>query len=133
MRDMEQQERLEFVRRPRVAVLATTWTKGRVHALPIWYLFEDGVFKIIVERGSQKQRNVERSGRAALCMDDRDGTLQHLMVEGPARIVDPLTYEQRLAIWRHYRGDAVAHEVVDKGGHETKVLIELTPERWLGS
>ncbi|MHB8575879.1 MAG: pyridoxamine 5'-phosphate oxidase family protein [Dehalococcoidia bacterium] len=128
---MDEQERLEFVRRPQVAILATRWTKGRVHALPIWYLYEDGVFKIIVERGSQKARNVERSGRATLVVDDRSGNLRHVMVEGWARVEDPLTYEQRLALHRHYRGDAAARAVVDKGGHETKVTIVLTPERWI--
>jgi PPOX class probable F420-dependent enzyme len=128
---MMDEQWLEFVRRPQVAVLATQWTKGRVHAVPVWYLFEDGAFKVVVDRGSQKHRNVERAGRATICIDDRSGKLRHAMAEGPVRVVDPLTYEQRLALHRHYRGEEGARAVVDRGGHERMVLLVLTPERWV--
>ncbi len=129
---MDEAERSELISRPQTAVIATQWRDGRVHAVPIWYLYADGVFKVITERGSQKHRNVERGGRATICIDDRTpGSLRYVMAEGPVRVVDPLTYEQRLALHVHYRGEAKAHGVVDKGGHEKMVLLELTPERWL--
>jgi PPOX class probable F420-dependent enzyme len=129
---MDDAQRLELIGRPRTAVLATPWTKGRVHQAPVWYLFEDGVFKIITGRGSQKHRNVTRSGRATICADEREGRrFAYVMAEGPCRVVDAVTYEQRLALHRHYRGDEAARAVVDQGGHESMVLLILTPERWI--
>ncbi len=129
---MEQTDREQFVAQPLTAVLATQWPDGRIHAMPVWYLYEEGTFKIITERGSQKHRNAERSGRATLCIDEREGKMRHVMVEGPVNVADPVSYEQRLALHRQYRGDDAARKVVDRGGHEKMVMLILQPERWIG-
>ncbi|HVC31496.1 MAG TPA: pyridoxamine 5'-phosphate oxidase family protein, partial [Steroidobacteraceae bacterium] len=75
-------EREEDVSRPVVAVLATAWTRGRIHAVPVWFLREDGVFKVITGRGSQKHRNATRSGRASLCIPVLESAGRYLAVEG---------------------------------------------------
>ncbi len=129
---MEQAERNEFIAQPHTAVLATLWSQGRVHAVPVWYLYEDGVFMVITERGSQKHRNAIKSGRATLCVDERDGLFRSVTVEGPVEVVDQVSYEQRLALHRHYRSDDAARAIVDRGGHEKMVMLLLTPERWIG-
>lgn len=128
---LSQSEREAFVRQPHTAVLATAWHNGRIHAVPVWYRYNDGVFTILTERGSQKARNVERTGRATLCIDEREGTYRYVTIEGPARVADTVTYEERLALHRLYRGEAEARRIVDAGGHERLVKIVLTPERWL--
>jgi len=129
---MDEAQRLQLLVAPRTAVLATQWTGGRVHQAPVWYLYEDGVIKVITGRGSQKHRNVARSGRATLCVDEReDGRFRYVMAEGPCTVVDPVTYEQRLALHQHYRGDEAAQKVVGQGGHEAMVLLVLRPERWI--
>lgn len=130
---MSPEEREAFVRRPHTAVLATVWRDGRIHAVPVWYRYADGVFTILTERGSQKARNVERSGRATLCIDEREGAYRYATIEGPARVVEPVTYEERLALHRIYRDEEEARRVVDAGGHERLMKIVLTPERWLTS
>src|SRR5689334_13063719 len=123
---MDEAERDEMLARPQTAVIATQWREGRVHAVPIWYLYADGVFKVITGRGSQKHRNAVRAGRATICIDDRTpGSLRYVMAEGPVRVIDPLSYEQRLALHTHYRGAEAARRVVDRGGHEEMVLLEV--------
>ena len=57
----ERQER--FVQKPRVGVLATVVPGGAPHTAPVWYRFEDDVFVVLTDRGSQKHRNVERDAR----------------------------------------------------------------------
>src|SRR5579883_406462 len=47
---MSEAERDAFVNRPLTAVLATAWQDGRVHAVPVWYRYADGVFTILTER-----------------------------------------------------------------------------------
>jgi PPOX class probable F420-dependent enzyme len=121
----------EFAARPVVAVLATTWTRGRIHAVPVWFLYHEGVVKVITERGSQKHRNAVRSGRASLCIPVLDSPERYLTLEGPVSVVDPLSYDQRLAMHVHYRGEEAARRIVDQGGHERMVMLVIHPENRL--
>lgn len=125
-------ERDAFLREPRTAVLATTGRDGRVHAVPVWFSYDGAAFRIITERGSVKHRNAARAGRAALCVDERDGVFRYVTAEGPVTVQDPLSYEERLALHTLYRGPEQAKAIVDRGGHEKMVLLVLTPERWIG-
>ena len=127
---MDFDARTAFLALPRTAVLATVDAHGRAHAVPVWYRFADGAFRIITGRGSAKHRNIERSGRATLCVDDRDGAFAHLTAEGPVVDAGQVTYDERLALHAFYRGEERARAIVDKGGHERMVLLILRPERW---
>jgi len=122
-------DRDAFLREPRTAVLATTGRDGRIHAVPVWFLYDGGTFRIITERGSAKHRNAERAGRAALCVDD--GRFGYVSVEGPVAVQPTVSYDERLALHVLYRGPERAKEVVDRGGHERMVMLMLRPERWL--
>lgn len=128
---MDAAQREEFIRQPRTAVLATTGRDGRIHAVPVWYRWDGQQFRIITERGSVKHRNVARTGRASLCIDDRE-RFTYVTGEGPVTVQDTVSYEERLALHTLYRGPEKAKEVVDKGGHEKMVLLLLRPEHWLG-
>jgi PPOX class probable F420-dependent enzyme len=126
-------EREALLQQPWTAVLSTLDAQGRIHAVPVWYRWDGAAFRIITDRGSQKHRNVQRTGRASLCVDERDGAFRYLAVEGPVEVVDPVTYDERLALHTRYRGGNAARKIVDRGGHERMVLLVLTPERWLPS
>ncbi len=129
---MSPAERDAFLRRPHTAVLSTLSRSGRIHAVPVWFLWDGTSFGILTERGSVKHRNAARGGRAALCIDERDGVYRYLTAEGPVHVTDPVTYDQRLALHTLYRGPERAREIVEGGGHEQMVMLRLTPERWLG-
>jgi PPOX class probable F420-dependent enzyme len=129
---MTSDERAVFLRTPRTAVLATSGRDGRLHAVPVWYSWDGTAFRIITERGSVKHRNVERTPRASLCIDERDGSIRYLTAEGTVAVQDPVSYDERLALHTLYRGPEKAKEIVDRGGHERMVLLILTPERWIG-
>lgn len=128
--NVDPEQREKFVNRPKTAVLATVTQDGHPHAVPVWYRFVDGNFHIITARGSAKHRNIERTGRAALAIDDREGVFAHITAEGPVNVVDPCTYDERLALHTIYRGARAAREVVDRGGHEAMVVLVLSPQRW---
>jgi PPOX class probable F420-dependent enzyme len=129
---MDDAARNTFLEQPHTAVLSTTTKDGRIHAVPVWYLYDGGVFRIITDRGSAKHRNIQRTGRASICVDERDGTMRYATAEGPVTVAPEVTREQRLALHTHYRGAEAAERVVARGGHERMVLLTLTPERWLG-
>jgi PPOX class probable F420-dependent enzyme len=121
-------EREAFLGAARNAVLATLGPDGRTHAVPVWFRYVDGVFRIITERGSAKHRNAARDGRASLCIPD--DWLRYVAAEGPVAVEDPVSYEERLALHSAYRGAEAAREIVDRGGHERMVILVLRPERW---
>jgi PPOX class probable F420-dependent enzyme len=109
-------------------VLSTVDGRGRPHAAAVWYLWRDGEVRVVTGRGSQKHRNLEHTGRAAVTwLDD----WRYLTAEGPVT-VEPLTREERFALWAHYRGEAVAGRETAGDGHEGMVLVRLRPERWWG-
>lgn len=128
---MRPDERDAFFHQPRNATLATTGADGRVHAVPVWFTYDAGVFRVVTERGTVKHRNAARAGRAALCVDD--GRFGYVSVEGPVTIQDIVSYEERLALHTRYRGPEAARRIVDQGGHERMVLLILRPDRWLTS
>ncbi|MEO9255996.1 MAG: TIGR03618 family F420-dependent PPOX class oxidoreductase [Tepidiformaceae bacterium] len=128
---MDQRERDTFLAQPLTAVISTLSASGRIHSVPVWYLYNDGTFLIITGRGSAKHRNIERSGRATLCVDQREGAVRYVTAEGPVTVSDPLSQEQRLALHTHYRGPEQAQRVIEKGGHEGMVLLTLNTEHWL--
>ena len=126
---MSPEKREAFLHEPRNAVLATATPDGRIQAAPIWFIYADGVFRIITERGSARHRNVERTGRAALCVDN--GRFSYVSAEGPVSVQDTVSYDERLALHTRYRGPEAARQIVDRGGHERMVMLLLRPERWL--
>ena len=125
------EDRDAFLKQPRTAVLATTGRDGRVHAVPVWYSWDGTVFRVITERGSAKHRNAARTGRATLCVDERDGPYRYVTAEGAVTVQDPVSYGERLALHTLYRGAEAAKQVVDRGGHERMVMLILRPDRWL--
>ena len=122
-----------FLREPRTAVLSTLSRDGGIHSIPVWFRWDGTEFRIITERGSAKHRNVARNGRASLCIDERHGRVGYVTAEGPVRVEDIVTREERLALHTLYRGADAAEKVVAQGGHEKMVLLLLTPGRWLPS
>ena len=129
---MDSSQRDAFLHQPRTAVLSTLTKDGLIHAVPVWFRWHDGTFRIITGRGSAKHWNVVRNGRASLCVDERAGAVGYLTAEGSVRVEDVVTKEERLALYTLYRGAEAAQRVIDRGGHEGMVLLVLTPERWLG-
>jgi PPOX class probable F420-dependent enzyme len=125
----DEQER--FLREPNIAILATVDARGQPHAVPIWYLYEDGVFVMNVARGSQKHLNVERHPRTTLVMDRRSLPYYAVMVQGLAEIGPPMDAEARLRIAIHYLGEdrGRAYSARRAGDGEETVTIRLRPEK----
>ncbi|MFP6809304.1 MAG: pyridoxamine 5'-phosphate oxidase family protein [Pseudomonadales bacterium] len=129
---MNATQRDEFLYLPNTAVLATVDAKGRPHAVPVWYLWTGEVFEIIGGKNSAKMRHIERKGRAALCIDKREGRPFHVTAEGPCELGDTATKEWRLKLHTHYRGLDAAEQVVAGDGHLAQRFMTLRPERWYG-
>ena len=129
---MDDAARSAFLDQPLTAVLSTLNRDGSIHAAPVWYWYAEGKLFIITGRGSQKHRNAVRSGRATLCIDQRDGGMRYLTAEGSVTVIDRVTRAERLALHTRYVGAERAARRTAGNEHEEMVQLVLTPERWLG-
>jgi F420H(2)-dependent biliverdin reductase len=117
-------EEIEFLTTRHLATLSTLRIDGTPHVVAIAFAFDgdDGTVRVITSARSQKARNVERSGYAAVCQVDGP---RWLTLEGPAVVT---TDPERVAVAvagfeRRYRP---ARENPDRAA------IEITVERVLG-
>jgi PPOX class probable F420-dependent enzyme len=119
----------DFLAEPNVAVLATADARGRPHAVPIWYLYEDGAFILSTGRGSQKHRNVEANPHIALVIDKRTLPYYSVTARGRAQIGPPLTEEQRMRIAVRYLGEELGKRYFDATAGNDSITIRLEPEK----
>jgi len=114
---------LAFLREYHLATLSTVGRRGRVHAVPVGFTYEDGVVRVIGSRGSQKFLNAERNGRASVCSVDG---ARWISFEGPARVTDdPVAVARAVELYgERYRQPRENPE---------RVVLEMTVERVLGS
>jgi PPOX class probable F420-dependent enzyme len=130
---VDEAAREEFLLEPRVAVLSTVGPLGTVHSVPVWFVWDGIAFRVIVGRGSQKHRNVQRTGRATLCIDHRERMqYRYVTAEGPVTVIDIVTDDMRRNLWRHYLGDGAEKAMEASGTDASKnVCLVLMPERWI--
>jgi F420H(2)-dependent biliverdin reductase len=78
---------IEFLTERHLATLTTLRVDGTPHVAAIAFTYEDGLVRIITSSHSQKARNIERNGYAAVCQVDGP---RWLTLEGPAVVTtDP--------------------------------------------
>lgn len=126
-----EQERESFLQEANVAVLATVGPRGRAHAAPIWYLYEDGAFIMSSGRNSQKCRNIERNPEVTLVVDRRTLPYYAVMVQGTAEIGPRLYKEDRLRMAVRYLGEELGRKYVERFPDEDSVTIRLRPRRYV--
>ncbi len=126
----DDQTRQAFLAESQVGVLSTVAPGGGPHAVPIWYLYEEGLVRISVSKGSQKHRNLERDPRVALAVDRRERPYYALTALGSATIGPSFTDEERLRLARRYLGEAGGREYVERSAGGGSVTIEFRPERF---
>ena len=118
-----------FLAQPNVAVLATVDARGRPHAAPVWYLYEDDAFLISTGRGSQKHRNIERNPEVTLVIDQRTLPYYAVMAQGRAEIGPPPTDEQRRRLAMRYLSEEQAQAYLKRWAGGESVTIRLRPRK----
>lgn len=122
-------DRDDFLKEANVAVLATVDARGRAHAAPIWYLYEDGVFVMATGSGSQKHRNIEAHPGVTLVIDRRTLPYYAVMAQGKAEIGAPLDDEMRRRLAVRYLGEELARDYLARTQGDESVTIRLRPRK----
>jgi len=119
----------EFLEEPNVAILATVDRKGRPHAAPVWYLYEDGVIIVATGEGSQKHRNVAANPEVTLVVDRRTLPYYAVMVHGRAEIGPSLSPERRLRLATRYLGDELARRYLAAAPDGGSLTLRIRPRK----
>jgi PPOX class probable F420-dependent enzyme len=86
----------QFIDGPNLAIVATLMKNGSPQATMVW-VDHDGEHVIInTPRGTQKDRNLARDGRIAVCVIDRDQPARYVQIRG--RVIDVLGGDEA---WQH--------------------------------
>jgi PPOX class probable F420-dependent enzyme len=118
-----------FLSEPNVAVLATVDRKGRPHAAPIWYLYEDGEFIISTGNGSQKHRNVEGNPNVTIVIDRRTIPYFAAMAQGAATIGPSMDSPMRLRLAIRYLGEELGRGYVASMPDAEGITVRLRPTK----
>ncbi|MDP9300239.1 MAG: pyridoxamine 5'-phosphate oxidase family protein [Actinomycetota bacterium] len=112
------------------AVFSTVASGGWVHSVPVHFVVVEGEIRIVAERGSVKEGNVLRTGRATLCVVATvDAERCYVTVEGPTRIEDGIAQQDLDALDRRYGLESAA---ADDEGYAESITLVLRPDRWIG-
>jgi len=119
----------EFLSQANVAVLATVDRRGRAHAAPVWYLYDDGVFVISTGRGSQKHKNLEANPEVTLVVDSRTLPYYAVMARGRVELGPAFSDEQRLRLATRYLGEDIGRQYVERTAGEDSISVRLKPRK----
>ena len=119
----------ELLNAPEICVLSTACKDGSVHAMPMWYLYEDGEILFMTGAKSQKVKNVERTGVATVTLDLRERPYYAIMVKGSATVEGPLDKDQQFRPMTRYISEDAAHEYIaslEKRGGNGSIVVRPT-------
>ena len=124
----------QFLREPNIGVFATVGRAGQPHASPVWYGYTDGVFTVLVERRSQKFRDVEANPKVALALDQRGSDpgqypLTNVSAEGVAEIIPNVSEEMMFDVARRYEGEEGGKTYVENSDLTVLVAIRFRPQK----
>ncbi len=99
---------------------------------PVWFVVEaDGSILFNTGEKTLKGRNLRRTGRAAMCVDDERPPFSYVLIEGRVDLIDDLT-EVRAGAGRiggRYMGLERAQEYGERNGVPGELLVRLHPDR----
>ena len=121
---------------PHTGKLATVRADGRPHVAPVWFLLEpDGSVLITISEDSVKGRNLRRTGRAALCVDEEAPPFAFVLIEGRVDLIDDLAELRAVAgrLGARYMGADRAEEIAARNGVPGGLLVRLYPDKVTGA
>ena len=135
MKDWDPLEVERFAEQPLLAILSTVNRDGSPQSTPVWYMYDDGLFKVTSRGDRVKVRNIRRDPRVSLVIIDTAANGDPLTVRGTAEVTeaggDEFTYTMARRYEGRRRGDREAERLIGiaRGLDQPRVTIEITPRR----
>lgn len=135
MPKMSREEMRAFISEgTRTGHLATTREDGRPHVAPIWFVMDGNDIIFTTFHTSVKGRNLKRTGRAMLSVDEATPPYAFVVVEGTVTIdADPAASRRWAGVMGgRYMGPNRAEEFARRNGVEGEWVVRLAPTHWAG-
>jgi PPOX class probable F420-dependent enzyme len=115
----------------RTAKLATSGPDGQPHVMPVWFVLDGEELVFTTWGDSVKGRNLRRSPRAAVVVDDELAPYAFVHVRGNVTLSEDLGELLRFAtaIGARYMGADRADEFGRRNAVAGELLVRLRPER----
>lgn len=134
-RPLNDQEILAFIMdAPRTGQVATVRDDGRPHVTTIWLTVDGDDIVFVTSSESVKAKNLDRTGYAAIAVDDERPPYSNVTIEGPVTCVDDM---QQVRSWvrtiaARYMGDDWARAFSEMEDLPDDLVCRLTPHRMTG-
>lgn len=114
----------------RTGVLSTVRADGRPHAAPIWFVLDGDDVIFTTGRETVKGRNLRRTGRAHLTVDDERPPFAFVTISGPVQLDDigEAMLPEATAIGARYMGAELAEQYGSRNAVPGELLVRLRPE-----
>jgi len=122
-------ERESFLAAARVGVLAVDEPGRGPHALPVWYLYDDGEVLIGIDGSSRRAALLRAAGRASLTVQTETAPYQYVGIEGPV-MLEPAMHDELVLATRYLGAEVGAWYVVHNPRPEDALTVRLHPEHW---
>ncbi|MBW3603886.1 MAG: PPOX class F420-dependent oxidoreductase [Actinobacteria bacterium] len=117
----------------RTGHLATVREDGRPHVAPVWFVLDGDDIVFMTGADTVKGRNLRRTGRAAMSVDDPTPPYAFVHVAGIVELTDcgddfDTAWPYGLAISARYMGDDRAEQYAWRNTVPGELLVRLTPQ-----
>lgn len=119
----------------RTAKLSTVRADGTPHIAPVWFVLDGDDLLFNTGKETVKGKNLLRSGRVAICVDDERPPFAFVVVEGPVEVSeDP---EELLAsavrIAERYMGEERGRAFGERNAVPGELLVRVRMEKVIGT
>jgi PPOX class probable F420-dependent enzyme len=116
-----------------LGVLATARPDGGVRQTPVYFVLDGETIQISTESKRQKAKDVERTGRASLCVIGHARPFPSVTLEGPARIRRTEIGVPTARLRERMTGEPAEPPTDEQLAAVDRVLIEIGIERVYGA
>lgn len=127
----EDQRRAFLLAGTRTGILATVRKDGGPHAAPVWFTLDGDDVVFTTEANTVKGRNLRRTGRAVLVVDESTPPFSFVSVEGSVEIGEDLDEMLRWAtiLGGRYMGRENAESYGRRNAVPGEILVRLRPDK----
>ncbi|TMR99754.1 PPOX class F420-dependent oxidoreductase [Nonomuraea basaltis] len=123
----------DFLARQPAGVLATTRPDGTVRQSVVYFALDGDRVLISTEPGRAKAKDVQRTGRASLCVIGGASPYPSVTLEGAARIRSAGIGADTARVWSRIGGQSVEPLSDAELAAMNRVVLEITVERVYGA
>jgi PPOX class probable F420-dependent enzyme len=118
---------------PTPAVLCTLNPDGGPQSSVVWVSREGGELLISTQQGRRKERNIRRDPRVGLTLFDPADPERYVEIRGTATVAPDPDRAVAVRIAEEYVGPGGGQEYLELPPDQVRVVVRVTPTRFLGN